>query len=60
MSSNVFNDYLIYNNYYFDYGYGLNQKFMKDRVETEEYARNQLISKNSILSEENLSLKTKC
>ena len=35
----------------------LNQKFMKDRVETEEYARNQLISKNSILSEENLSLK---
>lgn len=38
----------------------LNQKFMKDRVETEEYARNQLISKNSILSEENLSLKTKC
>ena len=34
----------------------LNQKFMKDRVETEEY-RNQLISKNSILSEENLSLK---
>ena len=30
---------------------------MKDRVETEEYARNQLISKNSILSEENLSLK---
>ena len=31
----------------------LNQKFMKDRVETEEYARNQLISKNSILSEEN-------
>ena len=29
-------------------------------VETEEYARNQLISKNSILSEENLSLKTKC
>lgn len=38
----------------------LNQKFMKDRIETEEYARNQLISKNSTLSEENLSLKTKC
>ena len=35
----------------------LNQKFMKDRIETEEYARNQLISKNSTLSEENLSLK---
>ena len=33
---------------------------MKDRIETEEYARNQLISKNSTLSEENLSLKTKC
>ena len=35
----------------------LNQRYMKDRVETEEYARNQLIAKNSILSEENLSLK---
>ena len=30
---------------------------MKDRVETEEYARNQLIAKNSTLSEENLALK---
>lgn len=35
----------------------LNQRYMKDRVETEEYARNQLITKNSTLSEENLSLK---
>lgn len=25
----------------------LNQRYMKDRVETEEYARNQLIAKNS-------------
>lgn len=35
----------------------LNQRYMKDRVETEEYARNQLIAKNSTLSEENLALK---
>lgn len=35
----------------------LNQRYMKDRVETEEYARNQLIAKISTLSEENLALK---
>ena len=35
----------------------LNQRYMKDRVETEEYARNQLIAKNSTLSERKFSFK---
>lgn len=35
----------------------LNQQYLKSRVETEEYAKNQIVAKNSALSEENLSLK---
>ncbi|MCJ1656445.1 hypothetical protein MT340_007655 [Staphylococcus sp. NRL 16/872] len=35
----------------------LNQRYMQDRVDTEMYARNQMITKNSALSKENLDLK---
>ncbi|PNZ25866.1 Uncharacterised protein [Staphylococcus petrasii] len=35
----------------------LNQRYMQDRVDTEIYARNQMITKNSALSKENLDLK---
>ncbi|MCE5089592.1 hypothetical protein [Staphylococcus devriesei] len=35
----------------------INQRYMQDRVDTEVYARNQMVTKNSILSSENLELK---
>ena len=38
----------------------LNQRYMQDRVDTEVYARNQMVTKNATLSNENLELKIKC
>ncbi|MDM7882104.1 hypothetical protein BUZ39_02605 [Staphylococcus haemolyticus] len=35
----------------------LNQRYMQDRVDTEVYARNQMVTKNASLSNENLELK---
>ncbi|MCI2934195.1 hypothetical protein FH179_06130 [Staphylococcus haemolyticus] len=35
----------------------LNQRYMQDRVDTEVYARNQMVTKNATLSNENLELK---
>lgn len=35
----------------------LNQRYMQDRVDTEMYARNQMVTKNAMLSNENLELK---
>lgn len=37
----------------------LNQRYMQDRIDTEVYAKNQMVSKNSLLSKENLELKNK-
>ena len=35
----------------------LNQRYMQDRVDTEVYARNQMVTKNATLSNENLEIK---
>lgn len=37
----------------------LNHRYMQSRIDTEAYAKNQLASKNSLLSQENLDLKNK-
>ena len=41
------------------FAFVLNQRYMQDRIDTEVYAKNQMVSKNSLLSKENLELKNK-